>query len=153
VLFGAGRERLARAIHEHYRETQRDEKPAGDAALLAWESLDEALRESNRRQADQIPDKLLRVSCGFAPANGAARFEGFTHDEIEALSEMEHERFVAERCAAGWTAGPRDVAAKQTPHLVPWSELDESVKEYDRHAVRAIPTVMAAAGFEIYRLD
>lgn len=154
VLFGAGRERLARAIHERYRASQRERKAGDDPALGEWDQLSDSLRESNRRQADHIPEKLARVGCGFAPAlNGSSSFDGFTPQEIEHLSEMEHERFVAERRAAGWTDGPRDPAAKRTPYLVPWSSLEEQVREFDREAVRAIPSLMAEAGFEIYRLE
>lgn len=153
VLFGAGRERLARAIHERYRAAQTD-KTAGDPALAEWEQLSEPLKESNRRQADHIPAKLARIGCGFAPAlNGEPGFGGFTPEELELLSELEHERFVAERRASGWTDGPRDPAATRTPYLVAWADLDEEIREYDRDAVRAIPSLMAEAGFEIYRLD
>jgi len=154
VLFGAGRERLARAIHERYRVSQRGRKAEDDPALGAWEQLSESLKESNPRQADHIPEKLARIGCGFAPAlNGTSSFDGFTPQEIESLSEMEHERFVAERRASGWTDGPRDPAAKRTPYLVAWSELGEQIREYDRDAVRAIPSLMSEAGFEIYRLE
>jgi hypothetical protein len=153
VLFGAGRERIARAIHERYRASQAGHKPVGDPALVPWDQLSEALKESNRHQADQIPEKLTRIGCGFAPAGHSdGSFTGFTPEEIEILSEMEHERWVAERVANGWTEGPRDVDAKRTPHLAPWAELDEPTREYDRNAVRTILPLMAEAGFEIYRL-
>ena len=46
---------------------------------------------------------------------------GFAEDEIEMLSRYEHDRWVSERIAAGWTYGPdRDDDAKVHDLLVPW---------------------------------
>ncbi len=78
----------------------------------------------------------------------------FTPEEVELLAEMEHERWVLEREADGWTYGEtRDVDAKISPHLRPWDELTEEVKEYDRETVRGIPEFLAKAGFEVHRMD
>ena len=69
------------------------------------------------------------------------------------MAGVAHEHWVAERRSAGWVSGPeRDVAGKITPYLIPYAELPEDVKEWDRQAVRAIPEVLAAAGLEVYRL-
>ncbi|MBE9519349.1 MAG: Ryanodine receptor Ryr, partial [Bacteroidetes bacterium] len=46
-----------------------------------------------------------------------------------------------------------DVDAKISPHLRPWDELTEKVKEYDRETVRGIPKFLAKAGFKVYRMD
>jgi len=60
---------------------------------------------------------------------------------------------VIERRCEGWVFGPeRDVHRKVSPYLVPWGELDEKVKEWDRNAVRKIPDLLARAGFELYHL-
>ena len=45
----------------------------------------------------------------------------FTPEEVERLAEMEHERWLAERRALGWTPGPRDPQKKTNPNLVPWA--------------------------------
>ena len=123
--------------------------------MRPWEELSEDLRESNRQQADDITAKLRAIGCEPRPAaeREPAAFV-FTQVEVEKLAEMEHERWVAERRAAGWMAGPeRDTERKITPYLVPYAELPEEVKEWDRQAVRAIPEVLAATGFELYRLS
>ncbi len=66
---------------------------------------------------------------------------------------MEHERWCRERTNAGWTLGPeRDDKLKKSPYLVPWEELSEKVKDYDRNAVSKIPEILHKAGFEIYSL-
>jgi hypothetical protein len=37
--------------------------------------------------------------------------------------------------------------------LVPWNELSEEIKEYDRSAVKKFPVILAKASREIYRLS
>ncbi len=59
------------------------------------------------------------------------------------MARMEHERWVAEKLLAGFRPGARDNAAKTSPYLVPWDELDEKVREIDRQAVREIPDLLA----------
>jgi hypothetical protein len=47
----------------------------------------------------------------------------------------------------------RDNERKTSPYLVPWAELPEDVKEHqNRSAVRAIPELLADAGYEIVRV-
>lgn len=151
-LTDAVRDRIARAIHQKYRRDQRGRKPDTDPAMQPWERLPEHLKESNRRQAEHIPEKLRAIGCTIAPARGTRAATAFTAEEIERLAEMEHDRWVADRRAAGWTPGPeRDVERKITPYLVPWDELAEDIREYDREAVRGIPEVLAEAGLEIRR--
>ncbi len=60
---------------------------------------------------------------------------------------------MAERRLAGWTHAPeRNPERKASPHLAPYEELPEKVKEWDRQAVRAIPDILALAKFEVYRM-
>lgn len=153
VLLGGMREKLGRAVHEQYRKDHKDDRPADDPAMQPWEDLLEQLKESNLRQADDIPRKLRAVRCGFQPSEGPFEPIEFDPEEIEKLAKLEKERFNAERGEAGWTYGPeRDAANKVSPYLVPWEALPEKIKDYDRDAVRVIPEMLAAAGFEVYRL-
>jgi hypothetical protein len=152
VLLGSARETLARTIHERYRKANAAKRAPGDPAMAEWEALDEGLKESNRRQADHIPAKLKSVGYDFAPSAGKPGPVKFTSEEIEIMARMEHERWVAEKLLAGFAPGARDAAAKTSPYLVPWDELDGKIKDIDRQAVREIPDLLASAGFEIYRL-
>jgi hypothetical protein len=68
------------------------------------------------------------------------------------MAEMEHERWVAERLLDGWLIGEKDHEKKTSPYLVPWNNLSEDVKDYDRETVRELPNFLAKAKFEIYRL-
>jgi len=119
------REQLARAIHESYREKQSGHISAAAPAMQPWESLGEDLKEANRRQADQIPEKLRAVGYGIRPATaGKPARLGLAPGEEAMLARMEHGRWRQERLAAGWRYGvPRDDQKKFHPCLVPWEEL------------------------------
>lgn len=70
----------------------------------------------------------------------------------EKLAESNHDHWARQRIAEGWTYGPsRDDEKKTHPGIVPYAELSESEKEYDRvTAMEAIKTIMAM-GFKIER--
>ena len=70
----------------------------------------------------------------------------------EKLAENNHDLWAQKRISEGWTHGAvRDDAKKTHPDLVPYAELPESEKEYDRvTAMEAIKTIMAM-GFTIER--
>jgi hypothetical protein len=145
-------ERIAEAVHRRFLANQAGRKPADDPAMRPWEQLADGLKDSCRRQAEDIPAKLALLGYRLVPAGQGAALPGFTAEELEQLAIHEHDRWVAERRAAGWTAGPaRDVERKVTPFLVPWEALSEEIREYDRDAVRAIPDLLRLAGMEVRR--
>jgi RyR domain len=155
-------EALAQVIHAGYQRHQRADGAAEGAhsADVPWERLPEVYRESNRRQAADVIRKLAAVGCLAEPVRlvdpaGPARPQplvAFLPVEIELLAEMEHVRWSAERASKGWTLGPvRDEAAKRTPYLVPYADLPEAIKEYDRAPVRDIPNLLAGIGYRVIR--
>jgi len=157
LLLGGTHEILARAIHEEYvrHQTGLGQTVEANPSMAAWEELPEGLKESNRRQADHIGIKLKAVGCGIAPLTDwdAELFE-CTSEEIELMAEMEHERWNEERLLEGWkyTSGPKDIEQKTSPYIVPWAELPEDIREYDRNTMRGLPSFLAKAGFQIYRI-
>ena len=59
----------------------------------------------------------------------------------EKLAENIHEVWAAEREKQGWSFGPaRDDAAKLHPCFIPYSQLPESEKEFDRKT--AVETIL-----------
>jgi len=63
-------------------------------------------------------------------------------DLLEHLAENTHDNWAMQRLKGGWTYGPeRNDAEKKHPCLVPYTDLPESEKEYDR--VTAIQTLKA----------
>ena len=69
------------------------------------------------------------------------------------MSVIEHQRWVDERTMQGWKLSPvKDVDKKLSPYLVPWEQLPEEIREYDRNVVRGMPRFLAKAGFQVYRM-
>ena len=71
---------------------------------------------------------------------------------VEILAEKEHEYWMEERIAAGWTPGEKNVEKKTTPYLIPYSELSEEIKDYDRVTIRNIPSLAYMIGMAVYEL-
>ena len=68
----------------------------------------------------------------------------------EKIAENVHDNWAAGRIADGWTYGEvRDDKLKTTPCLVPYDELSESEKEYDRNTAIQTLKLIAALGYKI----
>jgi TrkA-N domain/RyR domain len=140
------RETVARYLHNDYRRAQRQRKGYADPALARWDELPVALRWSNLAQADDIPNKLSLIGGRLAQPGRPLEL---TEDQIELLAEVEHGRWNAERLATGWRFGPRQVGHSTSPDLVPWAELADGVRDYDREAVRNLGPALADAGWGV----
>ena len=69
---------------------------------------------------------------------------------IEKMSENVHDVWAEGRISQGWTYGPvRDDHTKQHPCLVPYSELPEVEKEYDRNTSIGTLKLILKLGFRI----
>jgi class 3 adenylate cyclase/tetratricopeptide (TPR) repeat protein len=149
-------EELARAAHILYCDEQiREGKTRADNVVLRpWEELDEDLRDANRAQVADIPNKLYFLGYELAPSSGLAPSRiAISPEQLEILSRREHDRWVAERQRQGWTYGSeRDEARKHHPVLVPWEALSEEEKRKDRDAVHSLPVLIEKAGFQVRKL-
>ena len=68
----------------------------------------------------------------------------------EQIAENVHENWSASRIAEGWSYGiVRDDEKKTTPCLVPYSDLPESEKEYDRVTAFQTLKLIIALGYKI----
>ncbi|MBQ9483819.1 MAG: Ryanodine receptor Ryr [Ruminiclostridium sp.] len=75
-------------------------------------------------------------------------------DELLALTEViaenVHEMWAKKRLSEGWKYGEeRDGAKKTTPCLVPYDELDEIEKEYDRSTALETIKLVISLGYTI----
>ena len=71
-------------------------------------------------------------------------------DLAESIAKNVHEVWAQNRIAEGWTYGPaRDDAKRQTPCLVPYEDLPEEEKAYDRNTAFATLRYIVSRGFEI----
>ena len=68
----------------------------------------------------------------------------------EAISKNVHEVWAQNRINEGWTYGPvRDDQKRQTPCLVPYDQLPEEEKAYDRNTAFGTLKFIVAQGFKI----
>ena len=68
----------------------------------------------------------------------------------ELLAEQAHDVWALQRIKDGWTFGPqRSDQRKETPCLVPYADLPESEKQYDRSAATETLKAIIALGYEI----
>lgn len=77
-------------------------------------------------------------------------------EELQALAETMarnvHEVWARNRINDGWTYGPeRNDSLRQHPCLVPYDELPESEKAYDRDTATGTLKLIISLGFDIVR--
>lgn len=77
-------------------------------------------------------------------------------DDLLALSEKlakhVHEVWAKGRLQQGWTYGPvRDDKLRQTPCLVPYEDLTEEERDYDRHTSQETLRLLMKLGYRIVK--
>jgi len=71
---------------------------------------------------------------------------------IEAIAENAHDVWARQRMNEGWTYGPsRDDIKKENPDLVPYSDLTNKEKEYDRKMARETLMLVQRLGYKIVK--
>ena len=168
-------EMLAQVLHQDYlsltKELIRLGKESEDRlrarAYRAWTELPEEYKEASRALARrlhhllQVKDKRGHVVREYkmqhAPLERIDPHETFrpNKDEIELLSQSEHDAFVAESSRAqGWQNRVvqyfwRGRGGNNHKNMVPWNELEDHVKTYDRTIVRRLSITLAKADYKI----
>ena len=75
------------------------------------------------------------------------------NDLIEQMSKNVHEVWAKSRMDQGWTYGPeRSDILKQHPCLIPYEDLPEIEKAYDRDTALGTLKLISRLGFEIKKL-
>ena len=123
-----------------------------------YESFDaqpELLKESTRDQVRDIVSKIAALGYRILPAAQVKeenRVASFSPEEIEYLAFLEHRRWVEERVDNGWIYGvPRDDERRIHPYLIPYDDLPDDIKEYDRAFARTIVEILDSAGLTVTR--
>ncbi|MBR7138022.1 MAG: Ryanodine receptor Ryr [Lentisphaeria bacterium] len=82
----------------------------------------------------------------------ATKLDDALNDLLEALAENVHDQWASGRLAEGWKYGSeRNDKEKLHPCLVPYNELPESEKEYDRNTAKATLKFIQNAGYKIVK--
>ncbi len=144
---------IGRALHDRYVQSclAKGDTPAVNASLVPWSELPRHLKQSNWAHADHIGTKLATIGSVIVPAvAGAEPFE-YRSGEVERLAKLEHQRWMAERSAAGFEPGPvRE--GRFHPDLVGWEDLPQDSRDKDIDFVEHLPEILEDAGFQILRL-
>jgi hypothetical protein len=177
----ANREQWAKRIHENYLNNRLEELKGDPSeftpkpAMAPWDKLPENLKKTNLEQADHIQRKLDLIGCypadlkdGETPRDfeflkGDEAYKEKESDswkarkiralgEVEFLSEVEHGRWNVEKLMTGWRYAAKPKKDKNEHNcILPWVELTEKIKDYDREPVKKMPEELARAGIEIRR--
>jgi hypothetical protein len=71
---------------------------------------------------------------------------------VEQLAENAHDHWAVGRISEGWTYGvERDDTQKTNPCLVPYADLPDSEKDYDRRSAMESLKAIVALGYSIER--
>lgn len=149
-------DQIARAKFESYKKLRRAQgKP------VVYENREDQpldLQRSTYAQAEHIPAKVAALGCALAQkedCDQALVVTELSDEQVEMLARLEHDRFVEERLAAGWTldanAQASDPQRKTSPFLVPYDDLDYDIQEYDRDAARQMLPLLDQAGLAVVR--
>ena len=144
-------EKLAIAIHARYNQKQLDSHPEKPLAYPRFSDLPDTLKYSNLRQARGIIKKLDFMGWEMRPFNSEGNAIKIIPDDIvEILAIIEHDDWVRERIDSGWVYGKeKDADKKVSPYLLPYDELTEEIKDFDRDSIRNIPELLEMIGMEI----
>ena len=144
---------MAKQLHALFLETE-NKKHGGPGksskpSAVPWNILPEEYKQSNRSQADHLLVKLRSAEVvsprqSLADAKKALndKPDWITKKQLEQLAITEHNRWCAEKWIIGWEQGERDDDHKRHPDLVPWEDLNEGTKDYDRVFVKSIPELL-----------
>ena len=146
-----GLDRVARKIHETWRQGNenkinkaRDEGKEEEAKKLeskptykSWADLSEEHKDNNRAAADQIEVKIRAVELDPSQSDLQEKWAKLSNEQLDILSRMEHERWMAPHWLRNWESGERNDEARVHNNLVAYDELDKDTQDYDTDQVRA----------------
>lgn len=150
-------EKLARANHIIYQRmmTGKSTGSEQDSSLKKWDGLPEDEKEQNRDAIKDIPNKLAAIGYVMIPSRSNQPVFHFPQEDQDAiaLAKIEHNRWWNAKVKAGWKVGPvTDKANKIHASMVPWEQLSQGEKDKDIEFIRAIPEILAEAGYTMIKV-
>ena len=166
-LMGDMVDQYARIAHEKYRSQRIEDAisfgmPSGEIRRIQaedrmadWDELKELYKENKRSQIRYLGERFDRFNTGIGlrpilPGAADAISELYG-PVLEQLSVLEHQRWMLDKQSNGWVLGKLDTQLRHHPDMIPYEQLDESVKDYIRVSVRNIPDYLKEIGYELYR--
>ncbi|PLX02138.1 MAG: hypothetical protein C0595_11900 [Marinilabiliales bacterium] len=143
---------LAKTIHNDYitklKETNKLQKDK--ETHQKWNLLPDEIKDRNRMQADHIDLKLRSLGCEKVNIDSPKEIYDWSNDSrLEALSKAEHNRWMAYMYYKGWKLGDvKDEQKKTHPDLIPYEDLEDYIKQYDRNTIKNIPYLLDVSGYK-----
>lgn len=132
-------DKLAVVIHEDYLSKKKSLDPAR-ASHRPWRLLPVDFRNQNRDQADHLGVKLRAIGYDLEDDTSSVVI---SPEKAELLARMEHNRWWAHMALSGWTLNEKkDDLKKRHTDLIPYEQLPDETKQYDRDAVENIPLLL-----------
>ena len=129
--------KISKAQEENNMEEAK--KLASKPAYREWDDLTEEQKDANRFAADHFKIKVRSIGLDPGSTGLARQWARLDEEQIELLSRMEHERWSAPLWLSGWNTGVvRDEMNRLHPDLIPYDDLSEGTKGYDRDQVKAV---------------
>lgn len=123
--------------------------------MADWDDLKELYKENKRSQIRFLGERFdgFYTGVGLRPIlPGAADTVAELYGPIlDQLAELEHQRWMLDKLSNGWTQGKLDTQLRTHPDMIPYDQLDESIKDYIRVSVRNIPVYLKEIGYELYK--
>lgn len=166
-LMGDMVDQYAKTAHEMYRSERIEDainygmpldeiqRIQSEERMADWEDLKDLYKENKRSQIRYLGERFDRFNTGIGlrpilPGAADAIFDLYG-PVLEQLSVLEHQRWMLDKQANGWSLGKLDTELRHHPDMRPYEQLDESVKDYIRASVRNIPAYLKEIGYELYR--
>ncbi len=126
---------ISAQIHEYYRVQAIKDGWKNDFPM-PFAELPEFMKSDNRAAARRIGQVLSMAGLRLLPNEGTPwpaeeqdRILALIEDNIDLLSEGEHEGWTEARIRNGWRLGPcKDVSKRESHLLAPWSQLKERIQ-------------------------
>jgi hypothetical protein len=155
-------ERLAPMAHNVFAQTRarfgwtysavRDDKARAHNLLVPYSDLPRGAKDANRESVRSIPGKLAEIGYIVRRARPGEVPPMLTDEEVEKLAPLEHVIWMKNKAKEGFTHGePTPEDPRKSPYLIEWDQLSDEFKETDRDIVRAIPALLAQAGYTFER--
>jgi hypothetical protein len=98
---------------------------------------------------------LRSINCRAVAINSAEEEYDFANDKdvVETLSKMEHNRWAAHMLLNGWKySAKRDDKRKLHTDLIPFEELSDEVKQYDRNTILNIRHLLRKMNMKVMKI-
>ncbi len=156
------REKLAENVHRVWMETRlsqgwrygprRDDEQLTHPGLVPYGELSESEKRFDRATALGTLRLILALGYRIIADEQTEGFPPELYQLQEQIAEDIHDIWSKGRLEQGWRYGPaRNDETKEHPCLVPYEELSEEEKEYDRRTAFETLSLILALGYKIYK--